>query len=93
MEIFNIIGVKKFIFIEIGVQDSIECNSTNLLLNLNWKGAQFEGCKESYEDGKKFFQEKNIKNNQCQLLNKFIDAENINLLIQKTGIIGEIDFF
>jgi len=93
MEIFNIIGVKEFIFIEIGVQDSIECNSTNLLLNLNWKGAQFEGCKESYEDGKKFFQEKNIKNNQCQLLNKFIDAENINLLIQKAGIIGEIDFF
>ena len=93
MEIFNIIGVKEFTFIEIGVQDSIECNSTNLLLNLNWKGAQFEGCKESYEDGKKFFQEKNIKNNQCQLLNKFIDAENINLLIQKTGIIGEIDFF
>ncbi len=61
MEIFNIIGVKKFTFIEIGVQDSIECNSTNLLLNLNWKGAQFEGCKESYEDGKSFFRKKILK--------------------------------
>ena len=55
MEILSNIGVKSFTFIEIGVQDSIECNSTNLVLNLNWKGAQFEGCKESYEDGKKFF--------------------------------------
>ena len=60
MEIFNIIGAKQFTFIEIGVQDSIECNSTNLLLNLNWTGAQFEGCKESYIDGKKFFQENKI---------------------------------
>ena len=93
MKIFDIIGVKKFNFIEIGVQDSIECNSTNLLLNLNWTGAQFEGCKESYEDGKKFFKKKNIKRKQCQLLNKFINAENVNLLIKKTGIIGEIDFF
>ena len=93
MEIFNIIGAKQFTFIEIGVQDSIECNSTNLLLNLNWTGAQFEGCKESYIDGKKFFQEKGIKNNQCQLLNRFIEVENVNSLIQKTGITGEIDFF
>ena len=93
MEIFNIIGVKKFNFIEIGVQDSIECNSTNLLLNLNWSGAQFEGCKESYEDGKRFFKKENVKNSQCMLLNYFINAENINLLIKKTGITGEIDFF
>ena len=93
MKIFDIIGVKKFNFIEIGVQDSIECNTTNLLLNLNWTGAQFEGCKESYKDGKIFLQEKRIKNNQCILLNKFIDAENVNSLIKKTGITGEIDFF
>ena len=93
MEIFNIIGPKSFTFVEIGVQDSIECNSTNLLLNLNWSGAQFEGCKESYEDGRKFFKEKGIKSNQCQLLNKFIDAENVNSLIKKTGFVGEIDFF
>ena len=93
MEILSNIGVKNFTFIEIGVQDSIECNSTNLLLNLNWIGAQFEGCKESYNDGKKFLKENGIKNNQCKLLNEFINAENINSLIKKTGIIGEIDFF
>ena len=92
MGIFSIIGVKKFNFIEIGVQDSIECNSTNLLLNLNWSGAQFEGCKESYEDGKRFFKKKGVKKNQCQLINKFVNAENVNSLI-KTGIKGEIDFF
>ena len=68
MEIFSNIGVKNFTFIEIGVQDSIECNSTNLLLNLNWTGVQFEGCKESYKDGKKFLKEKGVKNYQCQLL-------------------------
>ena len=93
MEIFSIIGTKKFSFIEIGVQDSIECNSTNLLLNFNWKGAQFEGCMESYKDGKKFFKRNNIKNNQCQLINKFIDINNINSLIRQTRITGEIDFF
>ena len=93
MGIFSIIGVKKFNFIEIGVQDSIECNSTNLLLNLNWSGAQFEGCKESYEDGKRFFKKKGVKKNQCQLINKFVNAENVNSLIKKTGIKGEIDFF
>ena len=93
MGIFSIIGVKKFNFIEIGVQDSIECNSTNLLLNLNWSGAQFEGCKESYEDGKRFFKKKGVKKNQCQLINKFVNAENVNSLIKKPGIKGEIDFF
>ena len=93
MGIFSIIGVKKFNFIEIGVQDSIECNSTNLLLNLNWSGAQFEGCKESYEDGKRFFKKKGVKKNQCQLIIKFVNAENVNSLIKKTGIKGEIDFF
>ena len=63
------------------------------MLNFNWKGAQFEGCMESYKDGKKFFKRNNIKNNQCQLINKFIDINNINSLIRQTRITGEIDFF
>ena len=36
MEILSNTGVKNFTFIEIGVQDSIECNSTNLLFESFW---------------------------------------------------------
>ena len=44
------IGIKTKKFVEIGVENGTECNTTNLLKNFNWKGIQIEGNKKLYND-------------------------------------------
>ena len=78
------IGVKTKKFIEIGVENGTECNTTNLLKNFNWKGMQIEGSKRLYNDAKiqlKKVLGKKIKN--LKLLNSFVTKENINKIIKK----------
>ena len=78
------IGIKTKKFVEIGVENGTECNTTNLLKNFNWKGIQIEGNKKLYNDAK--IQLKKIlgkKINNLKLLNSFITKENINKIIKK----------
>ena len=78
------IGVKTKKFVEIGVENGTECNTTNLLKNFNWKGIQIEGNKNLYNDAK--IQLKKIlgkKINNLKLLNSFITKENVNNIIKK----------
>src|SRR5580704_11926068 len=46
-EIFNRIGHTNKYFIEFGVENGLECNSTNLLYK-NWSGLWIEGSNEYY---------------------------------------------
>ena len=77
------IGIKTKKFIEIGVENGTECNTTNLLKNFNWKGVQIEGNKILYSDAKiqlkKILKEK-IKN--LKLLNIFITKKNVNKILK-----------
>ena len=82
--IFKHIGIKTKKFIEIGVENGTECNTTNLLKNFNWKGMQIEGSKKLYNDAK--IQLKKIlekKKNNLKLLNIFVTKKNINKVIKK----------
>ena len=82
--IFKHIGIKTKKFVEIGVENGTECNTTNLLKNFNWKGIQIEGSKKLYNDAKiqlKKVLEKKIKN--LKLLNIFVTKKNINQILKK----------
>ena len=47
------IGIKTKKFVEIGIENGTECNTTNLLKNFDWSGLQIEGDKIFYNDAKK----------------------------------------
>ena len=78
------IGVKTKKFVEIGVENGIECNTTNLLKNFDWSGVQIEGNKKLYNNAKiqlKKVLGKKIKN--LKLLNIFVTKKNINQILKK----------
>jgi hypothetical protein len=78
------IGIKTKKFVEIGVENGTECNTTNLLKNFNWRGVQIEANKILYNDAKiqlKKILKKKIKN--LKLLNIFITKKNINKILKK----------
>ena len=82
--IFKHIGIKTKKFVEIGMENGTECNTTNLLKNFNWKGIQIEGSKKLYNDAK--IQLKKIlekKRNNLKLLNIFVTKKNINQILKK----------
>lgn len=68
-EIFNRIGVKKKLFIEIGLETGIECNTT-YLLQKNWSGLWIEGNQKYKERIYKHFK-------------TFIDKKKLDVCIQK----------
>ena len=78
------IGIKTKKFVEVGVENGIECNTTNLLKNFDWGGVQIEGNKKLYNNAKiqlKKVLGKKIKN--LKLLNIFVTKKNINQILKK----------
>ena len=80
-EIFNRINTKNKKFIEIGVQDGLETNTT-YLLNKGWSGLWIEA---NDKDVKKINDIFNflIKKNILSISNNFIDSNNINKILSK----------
>ena len=90
--IFKHIGIKTKRFIEIGVENGTECNTTNLLKNFGWKGVQIEGDKKLYQDAKiKMKEILDMKIKNLKLLNVFVKIENINQIIKKNTFNQELD--
>jgi len=80
-EIFNRINTKNKKFIEIGVQDGLETNTT-YLLNKGWSGLWIEA---NDKDVKKINDNFNflINKNILSISNNFIDSNNINKILSK----------
>jgi hypothetical protein len=91
--IFALLGTKMKTFIDIGSDDGINSNCTNLVLNCGWTGLFIDGNHTSIAQGKKFY-EKHPDSwaYPPKFLNAFINAENINELISSQGFTGEVDF-
>ena len=74
-------------FIEFGVEDYYESNTRFLLINRNWRGLIIDGDEENIKIARK----NNISwRHDLTLMNAFITKDNINDLIKKSGIVGEI---
>ena len=86
------VGIKTKKFIEIGIENGSECNTTNLLKNFGWSGLQIEGNEKFYQNAKIKIKEilgKKIKN--LKLLNVFVTKKNINQILRKNAFNKEID--
>jgi hypothetical protein len=90
--IFALIGTTNKTAVEICAGDGIECMSTNLILNHGWWGYLFDGNERKVERGRAFF--RNAKDTFLyppKFTHAWITAENVNDLISKSGIAGDID--
>ena len=90
-EIFKRIGVSNRYFIEFGVHDGIQSNSTALLYQ-HWKGLRLEASSNYHALGIHHFR-KFIKSGQLRTASRFLTAENINAAISQNlhPAVSEID--
>ncbi|HEY4325644.1 MAG TPA: hypothetical protein VGN20_16735 [Mucilaginibacter sp.] len=88
-EIFNRIGHTNKYFIEFGVENGLECNSTNLLYK-GWSGLWIEGSSEFSKQISARFKDF-IDNGHLKIQNEFINAENIQSLFDNANVPIEPD--
>ena len=88
-EIFNRIGPTNKYFIEFGVENGLECNSTNLLYQ-NWQGLWIEGSGTFANETKTRFADI-INEGRLKVTEAFINAENIQSLFKDAGAPAEPD--
>lgn len=84
-EIFRRIGTASRRFVEFGVQDGLECNSTFLLLQ-GWTGVWFEGSPACATQAAKVF-----KGWPIEILETLVTAENADTLITRAAADRELD--
>ena len=90
--IFSQIGFKTKIFVDIGSSNGINSNCANFALNFGFHGLFIDGNKVHIENGRKFYKSHSNTNYfQPMFEHEMINAENINDIIQKNGISGDID--
>jgi len=75
-QIFNKITIKSKFFIELGVENGLESNTT-FLLSQNWKGIWFEGNLKFKDPIYKIF-EQSITTNQLKVIFGYLDENIIN---------------
>lgn len=89
LEIFRRIGIAHRTFIEIGIGNGLE-NNTTLWLKQGWRGAWFEANPRHMKFvGENFATE--ISRRQLTATEALITRENISALISAAGFAGEID--
>lgn len=82
-EIFNRIGTTNKYFIEFGVENGLECNSTNLLYK-GWRGLWIEGSNAHFKDISARFKDM-LDTGSLVVQNEFITAENIESLFDRAN--------
>ncbi len=88
-EIFHRIGTASRQFVEIGVGDGLE-NNTTLLLAQGWSGWWIEGSARQIEEIKREFRAP-IASRQLRLTAATVTAENVEKLLSDMGVPAEFD--
>src|SRR5579871_308380 len=88
-EIFKRIGTGNRTFVEFGVETGIECNTAKLLVE-GWKGLWIDGSAANVAQIRNSLPDF-LGQGRLTVLESFINAENINALIQQGGFTDEID--
>lgn len=89
--LFALLGMTNKTFIEFGSDDGINSNSANLYYHHGFNGLFMDGNPRALERGRYFFnRHRNINREVPTFKQAFINAENINELIQDGGLEGEI---
>lgn len=90
-EIFRRIGTSSKTFVEIGVGDGLENNTTFLLLQ-GWNGYWIDGDEVQAEAIHKTFKDP-IHENRLKIAHSFVTAENIANTFESLQVPNEFDFF
>ncbi len=78
-------------FLEFGSDDGINSNTANLFFHHGWNGLFIDGNQKAIARGKYFFDRRKKRYQQVpQFIHSLITRENINELIKKGGLPGEI---
>lgn len=86
------IGAKNHIAAEFGVGGGQECNTANLIINFGWNALLIEGNKKNYQQAKSYFASHPlVDERQVTILNQFVDADNINSLLEDNLSVKDID--
>jgi hypothetical protein len=88
--IYSKIGFESKKVVEISCGTGLECMSTNLIVHHGFKGFLFDGNKENIKTALTFFK----KFNDIKipfLASSWITKENINKLLENSGVTGEVD--
>jgi hypothetical protein len=88
-EIFNRIGTTNKYFVEFGVENGLECNSTNLLYK-QWQGLWIEGSSHFYAEINSTFKDI-VDSGRLTVKNQFINAENIEEIFKSADVPAEPD--
>ena len=89
--IFSVIGMNNKKFIEIGSNDGINSNCANLYFNFGWYGLFIDSEKQNIKRGRKFYSKyPSPWQYKPQFVCEKVTRDNINHIIDKSGINGEI---
>jgi len=77
-------------FVDIGAGDCIKSNCSNLVVHYDWQGVFIDQNKKQLAVGKRFYQSKINKGASLKFLEKTITKDNVNSVVQETGITGEV---
>lgn len=85
--LINHLEIENKTFVEFGVEDYLEANTRFLLINDNWSGLVIDGSEMNVAKIKK---DEIYWKHDLIAKSAFITADNINQLIEKEGVSGEI---
>jgi len=88
-EIFDRIGVTNRYFVEFGVEDGTETNTTYLLYQ-NWNGLWIDGSEKNKLKIEGSFA-KSIQERKLKIVHQFITAENIETIFKENNVPVEFD--
>lgn len=88
-EIFRRLQVYNGFFVEFGVENGLECNTTNLLLK-NWRGLWIEGSDTFYNAVQKIFS-KDIGCQRLKVSNNYVTPDNIELILKESYVPEDFD--
>lgn len=90
--LFSIIGEGSKTFIEIGANDGINSNCSNLAVHFGWSGLFFEGDPQLIKRGRKFYSRIPTPwHPKPTFVQAIIKRENINELIRQNGLSGDME--
>jgi len=92
--LFSLVGTTNRRAVEMCAGNGIECNSTNLILNHDWRALLLDGGKKNVEEGRRFYS----SHPRTQfiapvIVHSWLKRDNVNSLLRDTGFTGEVDLF
>ena len=86
---FSEIGVSRHSFVEIGIQDGLECNSACLALGFGWRGVMVEGDPEYAARARKNY----AGVEGVTIHQAFVTRENVQAVLDRAGADRDCDLF